>query len=208
MTPSDVTNLYTPNDLLPIVRRLTEKYTSRESSSVTYERAQQFMGAAIYCIGHCTGGECFQNAPSIVFPGTSFLSAEDAYNQGYETVLTLVREALEKYNRLMCFFDHYGNRNYRDTVEKAMPAFFLHYDPRFAPTEHIITLDYPVLGLNMTFEGIDMIQQYLDAIYAEQCYLKQFPRETVVETLRHFHPLYEQEYFNLREIFDLHMQLT
>ena len=205
MTPSDVTNFYSAKDLLPIVRMLTEKHTGRESSSVTYERARQFMGAAIYCIGHSTGAAAFQDILPVAFPESNFLSAEDAYAQGYDAVLSLVRETLEKYNRLICFFDHYGNRNYRDTVEKALPAFFLHYDPRFAPTDHIITLDYPVLGLDMTLEGIDMIQQYLDAIYAEQCYLKQFPRETVTEALRRFHPLYEQEYFNLREIFDLHM---
>lgn len=41
---------YTMEELVPIVGRLAEKYTAHESSSVTYERAEQLMGAVLYCI--------------------------------------------------------------------------------------------------------------------------------------------------------------
>lgn len=36
--------------ILPLVKELTEKYTGKASTSVTYEVAQQLMGAALYCI--------------------------------------------------------------------------------------------------------------------------------------------------------------
>lgn len=49
-------------------------------------------------------------------------------------------------------------------------------------------------------EGIDRICAYMDAIWEEQIYLRQFPREEVIGRLRSFHPHYEREYFNVREI--------
>ncbi len=42
--------MYDMNDLVPIVAMLTEKYTGNDSSSVTYEKANQLMEAVVYCI--------------------------------------------------------------------------------------------------------------------------------------------------------------
>ena len=130
----------------------------------------------------------------------SSLSATEAYELGYQAVVEKVRQTIDKYNELMLYFDYYGNINYRDTVEKALPGFFMYYDAKYAPMEHIITMDYPVFGMDMELEGIDMISQYLDAIITEQQYLMQFDRERIIEKLRSFHPQYEKEYFNLKEI--------
>ena len=52
MKKSDVTNIYTMEELIVIVGKLAEQYTSGESTSITYERARQFMEAVIYCISH------------------------------------------------------------------------------------------------------------------------------------------------------------
>ena len=41
---------YTMEELLPVVAALTAKYTGNESTSVTYEKAEQLMGAVVYCI--------------------------------------------------------------------------------------------------------------------------------------------------------------
>ena len=41
---------YEMEELLPIVGKLAGQYTSNESGSVTYETANQLMGAVIYCI--------------------------------------------------------------------------------------------------------------------------------------------------------------
>ena len=37
-------------ELLPVVAKLAERYTSKESSSVSYKTAEQLMGAVVYCI--------------------------------------------------------------------------------------------------------------------------------------------------------------
>ena len=41
---------YQMEELLPLVTALTEKFTSKESSSVTYETAQMLMEAVLFCI--------------------------------------------------------------------------------------------------------------------------------------------------------------
>lgn len=199
MTKSDVTNLYSMEDLLPVVGKLAEEYTAKESSSVTYERARQLMDAVIYCIAHLENG-------NHVIVSAKMPTAAEAYQLGFHAVMEKVKVTLEKYNTLMIHFDSYNNRNYDDTVKKALPGFFMYYDAKFAPMENIITMDYPVFGLDMNLEGIDMISQYIDAIWEEQCYLKQFPREQILRILRLFHPHYQKEYFNIREIVELHIR--
>lgn len=44
---------YDMAELLPVAAWLTDKYTSRESSSVTYETAAVLMEAVCYCIQEC-----------------------------------------------------------------------------------------------------------------------------------------------------------
>lgn len=195
MMKFDVSSIYEMEDLIPIVGKLAEEFTAKESSSVTYERARSLMEAVIYCMAHLKIGD------NSITPGR--LPALDVYQLGYDAVIQKVRETQVKYNELMKLFDHYGNCNYQDTVEKALPAFFLYYDVKFAPMENIITMDYPILGLDMSLEGIDMIRQYIDAIWEEQCYLLKLPRNYVISLLRTFHPRYENEYFNINEIVGL-----
>ena len=41
---------YKMEELVPIVGKLAQRYTAGESTSVTYEKAEQLMGAVLYCI--------------------------------------------------------------------------------------------------------------------------------------------------------------
>ena len=72
---------YRLEELLPAAAGLTEKYTSKESSSVTYETAQMLMEAVIYCIGLCE--ESYGGA----LRSKRGLRAEEAYSIGYEKVI-------------------------------------------------------------------------------------------------------------------------
>ncbi|MFT4006898.1 MAG: DUF6179 domain-containing protein, partial [Lacrimispora sp.] len=37
-------------ELIPVVAELADKYTGKESTSITYDKANQLMGAVLYCI--------------------------------------------------------------------------------------------------------------------------------------------------------------
>lgn len=190
---------YGPEELMPIVAELAEAYTMGESSSVSYERARALMETVLWCIAHRDGDDSDYSRGEL--PAAP-LSARDSYRLGLRAIQEKVRTAKERYEELMTVFDAYGNRCCRETVEKGLPAFFRYYDIRFAPADTIITMDYPVPGLDTELEGIDRISAYIDAIREEQAYLRQFPRSYVVDKLRSFHPAYENEFFNLKEIME------
>ena len=52
---SEIETGYDMEELIPLVARLAEKYTGFESSSISYERAQQLMEAVLYCIREYKG---------------------------------------------------------------------------------------------------------------------------------------------------------
>lgn len=198
---------YKMEELMPIVGKLAQRYTAGESTSVTYEKAEQLMGAVLYCIreqayaeheneryGSGSGSEAcgaaFMRSESISVRQEK-LSARQAYERGLACVEKKVREALSLYNELMLRFDSYGNQCLHETLVKGMPEFFKWYDMHFAPQDTILTLDYPVLQDLSVYTGIDRIYEYLLCIEKEQVFLRTFPRNDVIDALTRYNPAYE-----------------
>jgi hypothetical protein len=184
-------NSYEQEELLPIVAELSEKYTSKESTSVTYEIARQLMEAVIYCISAC---EKSCEDQQLLF---AKLTARQAYETGYEKVVGKVKKAKQKYNKMITGFQAYGNENYHDTVTKAIPGFFLYYDVRFAPQETIITMDYPIIGWLDGATGIDAIEKYVDCISLEQQFLRMLPNDYIFSVLTTFQADYRKQFYNI-----------
>lgn len=190
---------YKMEELLPIVAQLSRKYTSAESTSVSYEKAQQLMEAVLYCIQELE--HTHQNLPA----NPKMLSPDEAYQLGLESVMQKAKETQKKYNEMINIFCDYGNENLRDTVTKAVFGFFKFYDPIFAPQNTIITMDYPVLDFNQELQGIDAIAAYVEAIYTEQLFLQKMPEEYVCNVLQQFHPTYQKQFFNISSILLRHI---
>lgn len=196
---------YQMEQLLPLVAKLTDKYTSKESSSVTYETASMLMEAVIYTLDECFAYDtCVMDAEnnsvgadaeagfqtrSLVSERKSTVDASVMYDRGKELILEKVYQAKSLYEAIAMDFVWYGCRNYKDTVLKGMPAFFTKYDPLFKPQDHILTLDYPLLcrvsrSDGEELRGVDLILYYLKCIQAEQWFLKCFAPEAVQSCLR------------------------
>lgn len=169
---------YEMEELFPIVGKLAEQYTSNESGSVTYETANQLMGAVIYCIRETE----IQNETSLQ-PKTS-CPAKQAYETGFALARQKVKQALCLYNEITQEFESYGNQCIMDVIQIGMPEFFKWYDLKFNPQNEILTLDYPVLKDLSEFEGIDKIYEYLICIQIEQQFLSQLPKEFVERALK------------------------
>ncbi|MDF2886135.1 MAG: hypothetical protein K0R23_520 [Lacrimispora sp.] len=182
---------------MPVVAKLAARYTGNESSSIPYEKARQLMGAVIYCI------EEYENegdGSRELVAEHSILSADTAYRQGYEILIDRVSNIRQEYNLMMKDFRHYGNRCCYDTFQQGLPAFFLYYDPRFDPMNHILTLDYPVL---IPFEsrcGADLMEVYINCAYLEQRFLQKLPEEYVRYVLNAYSSDYEELIINLASI--------
>lgn len=180
---------YKLEEVLPVTARLAKKFTSNDSSSVSYETASKLMEAALYCIR-----ECESKNEDTLLEGRR-IDCMAAYKRGYEIVLEKAEQAKNVYHRMLHSFEDYGCQNYRDTIINGIPAFFLHYDAVFEPQNHILTLDYPVLNLSENMSGVDLILDYLIKAEYEQLFLQNFDREGIMNLLESIRPEYEELYF-------------
>ena len=183
---------YEVEELAEVVAMLAEEYTSKESSSITYEKAEQLMEAVLYCIHQLEQGKNTLQAEK--------LPAKRAYSLGYQIVVEKVKDALCFYNELMSEFSHYGNRCLYDTMVKGIPEFFKWYDPRFFPQNTILCLDYPIREDLTQYSGIDRIYAYLRCVKKEQEELEAMGEDYVIGKLRDYSEDYEELVENLMEL--------
>lgn len=214
-------------DLVSIVGKLAEKYTSGESTSVTYETAEKLMGAVIYCIREAErngcdssvgkepweeafseGGEYGAHAGNGMgkraegqteLRAQEEMTAEQKYEKGLEYVEEKTKRALALYNELLPDFLFYENQCLYDTVVKGLPEFFKWYDIRFEPQNTIITLDYPVLRDLSDDSGIDRIFEFIRCIRLEQEFLSAFPTTCVTGWLKKYNREYRETADNICE---------
>lgn len=190
---------YQMEELIPVVAKLTEQYTSKESSSISYEKANQLMGAVVYCIQEYERGEENRDGSHELIVEEK-LSAQEAYNRGRKCIENKVKKLGEEYKQLMTYFNDYGNENLRDTVIDGIIGFLKCYDIKFAPQDTIITMDYPILYQMKGVSGIDAIYMYIQAIVYEQQFLRNFSKEYICRTLKHYNSTYEDLFENLCSI--------
>lgn len=203
--------------LINLAGWLAERYTSKDTSSITYDTAGMLMDAVLYCIREyenllsddtlsqddLSEAGLSEAGPSEVRPAKrTEPDVETAFHEGYQAVLAKVTRAGRIYEELVKEFEDYGCKNYRDTITRGIPGFFVRYDARFRPQEHILTLDYPVMGGN-TFKrgdgilsGIDLIYVYLKVIRTEKKFLDCFDRQAVVNLMSALYPQYEDLYLD------------
>lgn len=167
---------YEMEELLPIAGRLAKRYTGTDSTSISYEKAEQLMEAVLYCMQEAELG----TFAAAAVQGTS---ARQIYEAGKAAVERKVKAALELYHKLLPEFCDYGSPYLADTVLKGLPEFFRWYDVEFDPQNTLLTLDYPVLRDLSFCTGIDRIYEFLVCIDIEQEFLRAFPRGMVKKLL-------------------------
>lgn len=164
-------------ELLPIVEGLSRRYTSGDSTSVTYETAQQLMESVAYSIKAASG---LSGGPGELIRDNMPLA--DRYTLGQRRIKERTKEALGYYNRISRLGEDYGNV-YLRTTKKELLTFFKHYDPEFNPQEEIVFLDYPVLESVEGLNGIEYIWVYVNSLYRELRFLSKLPQGEVFEKL-------------------------
>lgn len=165
--------MYQMEELIPIVGKLAEKYTGIDSTSISYEKAEQLMEAVLYCIAKAE-----DNGPYALAAGGE-VSAQELYQLGKANLEEKVKAALKLYHDILPEFCFYGNPYLKETFLNGLPEFFRWYDVEFAPQDTLLTLDYPVLKDLSLYTGIDKIYEFLVCMKAEQAFLKVFPEDYV-----------------------------
>ncbi len=175
---------YEIEELLPIVSELAQRYSGYENTSITYEKAQTLMRAVVYCL------EEYRNAQTASLVSKS-ISITEQYDIGLKLVFEKAQNIRKLFNELSFYFEDYGVKCLRDTVQKGIPEFLKWYDVKFSPQDTILTLDYPLLVDYNSLSGADKIYQYLCGIQIEQRFLKMFDKNYVVSVLKKYTPQYE-----------------
>lgn len=190
---------YEAADLLPLVRELTERYTSKASTSVPWETAQQLMEAVLYCNGETqeTGSGLGQNRE---LAGGEMMTAREAYDRGCHLVIRRAETVRKLYNEWIISFNGYESECYSRTVTRNIPEFFKWYDPRFNPQQDFTGLDYPVPGDLGKRPGIDRVDRYLACIWTEQRFLGSLASDYVKTVLTAWGQEWRDQPVNLGEI--------
>lgn len=170
---------YQMEELVPIVADLAQRYTGCDSTSVTYEKAQSFMEAVLYCLGE------YRNAGQDYLADGN-LSVKQQYQIGMELVQKKAEAVSRIFNEISVDFMSYGVICLQDTIQKGIPAFLKWYDVRYCPQDTILTLDYPLLYPQNNLCGVDAVYQYLCGVQLEQQFLQQFADSYVQSVLEQY----------------------
>lgn len=185
------------SELLELVGWLSKKYTSNESTSVSYGTAQQLMEAILYCIQ--LEEEENRLGASVVEEGKD--SVRKRYERGYELVLAKARKAKTYYDTMIVNgIETYGLQCYQETVLEGIPKFFLYYDARFYPQDHLLTLDYPTIHTVDDVVGVKRVLHYVNYLHLEQLFLAPFDVEQIVRLLRAHQDGFEDLFFNIASL--------
>ena len=179
-------NDYTMEEILPVLAERVRKYTSNDSTSVSYDTARQLMSSVLYCLQDCASDESTENMSGLLDVNHK-TPANEAFKIGLARRKGKIIQAKQIYQDICQSFYAYQNNCYNDTIIKGMPAFFEWYDVEFDATNHILTLDYPLLYHVPEQVGIDLIYEYLLRTQLEQRFLNKFSADTVEAILEGYH---------------------
>lgn len=180
-------------ELAPIVAQLAEQYAGYESTSITYEKAEQLMAAVIYCIQEYDMANNYDISVGKV-------TAKEAYKAGIRFVQEKVENLMKLYEEVMQNFCDYGNLALSDTIRKGIPAYLKRYDVKYEPQNTILTLDYPILTDLHTYSGIDRVYLYMSAIATEQKFLRRYNEAYIREVLNAYTGNYAEMLENVSSI--------
>lgn len=196
MTRNEVGNMYTMEELVPIVFKLANDIASEGHSSVSYDVARLLMETVMYTIAHAYVGD----KKLVVGEG---LSAQEAYEIGYQNLIKQQKRVKMKYKLLLKSFDDYGSTTYASAVRGDVAKFFENYNIKYFPTRSVVQLEYQLEHGYKSSEGLDMIEEFVDAVWDEQIYLRKYPRQYVKKKLLSYDKNYGQYVDNLKVIFDM-----
>ncbi|MDF2821050.1 MAG: hypothetical protein K0R15_1491 [Clostridiales bacterium] len=204
-------NDYSMEELMPILSERVKKYTSNDSTSVTYVIARQLMNSILYCMNEdttnvgstnedLTNKESKKKESDQVRVVDEKINAVDAFRNGLLNKKKKITRSKRLFLEINKTFNAYHNLCYYETVIKGMPAFFAKYDVEFDAGNHILSLDYPLICEIQDLIGIDIIYEYLRRIQLEQLFLSKFPAEWIEKVLLGFHEEYSDYIFNVCKV--------
>lgn len=182
--------------LLQLLRDVTLKYTSGDSSSVTVERGNQLLANISYKISLCLKGQRGAKEALSLMKNYSVLALYEKGEEiaGRKTAFAKILLDKTRENQMAA-----GNIAYRDTLGKGLQEFFYYYDYRFEANQNPGMIDYPLTMKHTGLSGIELIHEYLQGLYMENQFCMNFDSNRQESIYRGYDKGYEDLLINLFE---------
>ncbi|MDD6467447.1 MAG: DUF6179 domain-containing protein [Erysipelotrichaceae bacterium] len=183
-------------ELLFILAKQADRYSQGKSSSIPLDKAEEIMESILFVLG----------VQLKSYPTTTQALAqlqEEPLESLYKSGLQLIQKKITSLKRfqkqLIRNLLDTPNIYYRSTIIDGINGFFQLYQPQFTAQKIHITADYPILIGRPQLDGIEFIEQYLQAIAAENAFCIRFSSKAIHHLLCGLTPEYTQIPLNLLE---------
>lgn len=182
---------------IKLLTRVTERYTGGESSSVRVETAQSILQSILYSIGIYL--KSFPDADMSLEEIKKTPLAE-LYKQGRKLIEKNINIAKHMLHLIQNERVKNENIAYNDTIENGLPEFFTGYDADYAAHDSPGSIDYPLNIDKMDLCGIEYIYNYLEKLYWENKFCKNFDAYDIDCVLRGYDEKYQDLLVNIFRI--------
>jgi hypothetical protein len=177
-----------------LLAKQTERYTGGESSSVKVETAQSILQSIFYCIG------IYLKSFSDTDMSIEVLK-QKPLSELYQHGKKLIGIQLYNAKQLLCLIqsDSIATDNcaYNGTIQDEIPIFFSAYDANFAAHDTPASIDYPLSNDKMDLVGIEYIYSYLQKLFLENLFCKNFNLNDINCLLRGYDNHYQDLLINI-----------
>ena len=174
------------------------KYNGTESSSIRKEIMEQINASNYYTISLYL--KTFKN-PDDAVNMLKTKGLKEAYYSGRKRIDRLLNIIKVMYIKVKQNKLKTKNTTYNNTILGGIQGFLKIYDPDFNAQDMKITADYPLYNnLIGKLEGVEFINEYVNAIYIENQFCNLFPSENIEHLLNGYSPEYEDLVINIFEI--------
>lgn len=195
LTESEFENIQLQS--IQLLAKRTERFTGGESSSVKVETAQSILQSIFYSIGIYL--KSFPD-PDMSIAVLKQKPLPELYHQGKKLIeiqLDSTKQLFYEIQNDHLITDNYA---YNDTLLDGIPGFFLAYDVDFAAHDTPASIDYPLSDDKMDLVGIEYISSYLQKLFLENEFCKNFPVHDIHCLLRGYDDHYQDLLINIFEL--------
>lgn len=182
---------------LELLTEQIERFTSRNSSSVKIETAQNILQSIYYTIGIYL--KTFHDIDSLLNI-IKHTPISDLFYLGKE----LIKSNLSSAKNLLTQIQHNciktDNLAYNDTLNNGLPLFFTYYDIEYAAHDTPGSIDYPLAKDSFDLVGIEYIYNYLKKLYLENEFCSLFDLEDIHSLLYMYDESYGELLINIFEL--------
>ncbi|HCC36042.1 MAG TPA: hypothetical protein DEQ02_10630 [Ruminococcaceae bacterium] len=184
-------------ECLTLLAYKTERYNSGDSSSIRVEKAVSIMDSNLFTIGLWL--KTYKD-PDYAAAVLRKASINDLYQKGRKRIDELVSVTKAVHKKLLGELIQTQNEFYRLTIEDGINGFFKLYYADFAAQEIHISADYPEYNPIPKFEGIEFMNAYVNALYFENEFCRNFSAEDIHHLLCGYAEDYRSLLINIYEL--------